>query len=79
MRKSCKRNTSHTLPPATTTYDRLETLLVNILEYTVNVCPNILPDLIRVSTMSSDELTRLGYEKGDFPILHEMTENREDL
>lgn len=54
------------------TCNRLEKSLTNILEYAVNTRADILPDILRASEMTSDELAALGYEEENFPELYKI-------
>lgn len=51
--------------------DRQEELLINAFEWAINVSEQVTHDLIRATGITSDELSAIGYDKKNFPKLHE--------
>ena len=51
--------------------ERLEELLINTIEWAINVSEQITHDLLRASGIASEELTAIGYDKDNFPKMHE--------
>ena len=56
------------------TKERTEELLINAFEGAINDSTRATIDLINVTGITSEELEELGYEKENFPDLHEMAE-----
>ena len=50
--------------------DRYEELLINAIEWAVNVSEQLTEDLIRAMGITSDELSAIGYDKDNFPAMH---------
>lgn len=59
---------------STMTKERIEELLINAFEGAINDSTRATIDLINVTGITSEELEELGYEKENFPDLHEMAE-----
>ena len=51
-------------------YDTLLILLINAIEWAVNVSEQLTEDLIRATGITSDELSAIGYDKDNFPAMH---------
>ncbi len=51
--------------------DRLEELLINAIEWAINVSEQATHDILRASGITSDELNAIGYDKDNFPKMHE--------
>ena len=50
--------------------NRYETLLINAIEWTVNVSEQHTKDIIRAMGITSDELSAIGYDEDNFPAMH---------
>lgn len=50
---------------------RMEELLINALEWVIEIGDDATHDLIHNMNISSDELEEIGYEKENFPKMHE--------
>ena len=50
--------------------NRYETLLINAIEWTVNVSEQHTKDIIRAMGITSDELSAIGYDEDNFPMMH---------
>ncbi len=53
---------------------RIEELIINALEWAINVSEQATKDLIRAMEITSDELDEIGYDKENFPKMHEWAE-----
>lgn len=53
---------------------RLEELCINALEWAIEHSEQTTHDLIRGMGITSDELEKIGYEKENFPSMHEAAE-----
>lgn len=53
---------------------RKEELLINALEWAVNVSEQATHDLIRATGITSEELSEIGYDKENFPQMHKWIE-----
>lgn len=51
-------------------FNRYETLLINAIEWAVNVSEQHTKDIIRAMGITSDELSAIGYDKDNFPAMH---------
>lgn len=52
------------------TKNRYEDLLINALEWAINVSKQQTHDLIRAMGITSDELSSIGYDSANFPEMH---------
>ena len=50
--------------------NRYEDLLINALEWAINVSKQQTHDLIRAMGITSDELSSIGYDSANFPEMH---------
>ena len=69
--------TSHNtfvLLDVTEEFNRYETLIINTLEWAVNVSEQVTCDIIRAMGITSDELSAIGYDEDNFPKMHSYTE-----
>lgn len=55
------------------TSERLEEIAINALEWAIEVGEQTTTDLIRAMGITSDELDAIGYDKENFPSMHETT------
>ena len=53
---------------------RNKQMIIDAIEWAINVSEQIACDLIRGMGITSDELNFIGYDKNDFPALHKYTE-----
>ena len=51
-------------------FNRYEALLINATEWAVNISEQHTKDIIRAMGITSDELSAIGYDKGNFPEMH---------
>ena len=51
--------------------DRLEDMLIDAFEWAINVSEQVTEDLIRATGITSEELTSIGYDRENFPKMHE--------
>ena len=51
--------------------ERLQQLLINAIEWSIEVSEQQTHDQIRAMGITSEELEEIGYEKENFPQLHE--------
>ncbi len=51
-------------------FNRYETLLINAIEWAVNVSEQHTKDIIRAMGITSDELSAIGYDEENFPTMH---------
>lgn len=54
--------------------DRKEELLISAFEWAINVSEQATHDLIRATGITSEELSEIGYDKENFPQMHEWVE-----
>ena len=54
-------------------FDRYETLIINALEWAINVSEQATCDLIRAMGITSEELSAIGYDEDNFPKMHGYT------
>ena len=58
---------------------RMEDLLIGAFEWAINVSEQATHDLIRATGITSSELTTLGYDKVNFPKMHEWVKEDETM
>ncbi len=51
--------------------NRLIEILINAIEWGSNVSETVAYDLIRAIGITSDELETIGYDKQEFPLMHD--------
>ena len=51
-----------------------EKLLINAFEWAINDADQTTKDLIHATGISSEQLTAIGYDKENFPQLHEWAD-----
>lgn len=54
--------------------ERLEELVIQALEWSIECSEQITHDLIGGMSITSDELELIGYDKENFPSMHKATE-----
>ena len=59
------------MPNTNMKHKRYEELLINAFEWAINVSETTTKDLIRATGVISSELEELGYDKENFPEMHE--------
>ena len=53
--------------------NRTEELLINAIEWAINISEQTTHDIIRAIGITSDELDIIGYDKENFHDMHEWT------
>lgn len=51
-------------------FNRYETLLINAIEWAINISEQNTRDMIRAMGITSDELSAIGYDEDNFPMMH---------
>ena len=51
-------------------FNRYETLLINAIEWAVNISEQHTKDIIRAMGITSDELSAIGYDEDNFSVMH---------
>lgn len=50
--------------------NRIEILLINAIEWAVNVSEQSTHDILRAIGITNDELTAIGYDEENYPKMH---------
>ena len=50
--------------------NRIEMLLINAIEWAVNVSEQSTHDILRAIGITNDELTAIGYDEENYPKMH---------
>lgn len=58
---------------------RAEELLVNAFEWAVNVSEQTTKDIIEATGITSEELETIGYDKDNFPDMHEWAKDEDEI
>ncbi len=58
------------LMDVTEEFNRYESLIINALEWSINVSEQSTSDLIHAMGITSDELSAIGYDEDNFPKMH---------
>ncbi len=66
-------NNSFTLVDIVEELNRYENLVINAIEWAVNVSEQHTYDLIRAMGITSEELSTIGYDEDNFPKMYEWT------
>ena len=59
-------------------FNRYEALLINALEWAINVSEQTTHDLIHAMGITSEELSAIGYDEDNFPEMHEWINENEE-